>query len=214
MRQLVSIDAVRPSTYNPRITDPERLEFIKLSLRKLGFLLPIYADVNGEIVSGHQRHLAASELGWTHVPVEYTPPMDLQSRQNVNIVFNRATNDFRRHEDSQQGLSLLQSEDIVAMGEKLPDKEGDDRFPCLRSSFHDIELFLSVNFGRWNDHARNLARSLNRRKIIMPIVAKHDYAVVNGIGRIQFLAEEEIRQVEVIFVSDAEAEFAEPCSTG
>jgi hypothetical protein len=35
MIKLESIETVRPSTYNPRQADPERLELIELSLRKL-----------------------------------------------------------------------------------------------------------------------------------------------------------------------------------
>ena len=57
MITLEPISAVAPSTYNPRSADAARLDLIELSLRKLGFLAPIYADSNGEILSGHQRHL-------------------------------------------------------------------------------------------------------------------------------------------------------------
>jgi len=37
--KLLDIDAVRPSTYNPRAADPRRLDLVELSLRKLGFVL-------------------------------------------------------------------------------------------------------------------------------------------------------------------------------
>lgn len=57
--ELLPLGAVNPSTYNPRVADPARLDLIELSLKKLGFLLPIFADPAGEIVSGHQRHPAA-----------------------------------------------------------------------------------------------------------------------------------------------------------
>ena len=39
---------IAPSTYNPRQVKPERLELVRLSLAKLGWLLPIYADADGE----------------------------------------------------------------------------------------------------------------------------------------------------------------------
>lgn len=55
MIKIEPISAVNPSTYNPRTADPKRLNLIELSLRKLGFIAPIYADANGEILSGHQR---------------------------------------------------------------------------------------------------------------------------------------------------------------
>ena len=71
MIKLVPIDAVQASEYNPRRNDEKRLALTELSLRKLGFLLPIYADESGEILSGHQRHLVASRMGFRQIPVEY-----------------------------------------------------------------------------------------------------------------------------------------------
>ena len=71
MIKLVPIDAVQASEYNPRRNDEKRLALTELSLRKLGFLLPIYADESGEILSGHQRHLVASRMGFQQIPVEY-----------------------------------------------------------------------------------------------------------------------------------------------
>ena len=70
MIKLVPIDAVQASEYNPRRNDEKRLALTELSLRKLGFLLPIYADESGEILSGHQRHLVASRMGFRQIPVE------------------------------------------------------------------------------------------------------------------------------------------------
>ena len=43
MIKLEDIEAIQPSTYNPRSADPKRLDLIELSLRKLGFLAPIFA---------------------------------------------------------------------------------------------------------------------------------------------------------------------------
>jgi ParB-like chromosome segregation protein Spo0J len=94
MIQLVGIDEVRPSAYNPRVADPRRLDIIELSLRKLGFLIPVYADADGEILSGHHRHEVAQRIGCPKVPVEYTRRMSLSERKATNIVFNRATNDM------------------------------------------------------------------------------------------------------------------------
>ena len=62
MIKIEPISAVNPSTYNPRTADPKRLNLIELSLRKLGFIAPIYADANGEILSGHQRHFVATRM--------------------------------------------------------------------------------------------------------------------------------------------------------
>ena len=70
--KLIDIDSLNPSTYNPRTADPRRLDLIELSLRKLGFLLPIYATPDGEIISGHQRHHVAKRMGVRQVPVAIT----------------------------------------------------------------------------------------------------------------------------------------------
>lgn len=77
MIKLVPIDSVQASAYNPRKNDEKRLTLTSLSLRKLGFLLPIFADENGEILSGHQRQLVARRLGFTMIPVEFVSGKDL-----------------------------------------------------------------------------------------------------------------------------------------
>ena len=67
--ELLPVSALRPALYNPREADAERLELVRLSLRKLGFLLPLVATTDGEILSGHQRHAVAVDMGITRVPV-------------------------------------------------------------------------------------------------------------------------------------------------
>ena len=118
---LEPIDAVRPSTYNPRSAVPERLDLIELSLRKLGFIAPIFADSDGEILSGHQRHLVASSMGATHVPVFRTKALDLDQRKALNIVFNRATNDFDFHHTPGKVTSELLSLDFQALADVIPE---------------------------------------------------------------------------------------------
>ncbi|UKA27176.1 ParB N-terminal domain-containing protein [Photobacterium damselae subsp. damselae] len=54
MLRLVPIDSINPSSYNPRKADQKRLKILELSLSKLGFVMPIYCDKSGEILSGHQ----------------------------------------------------------------------------------------------------------------------------------------------------------------
>ena len=91
--ELVPVSALRPAFYNPREADAERLELVRLSLRKLGFLLPLVATLDGEILSGHQRHQEAVDMGATRVPVmRVDVPETL--RRGINILFNRATNDI------------------------------------------------------------------------------------------------------------------------
>lgn len=86
MVKLVPIGDVRASEYNPRKNDEKRLALTEMSLRKLGFLLPIYADKDGEILSGHQRHLVAERMGFDKIPVQYVDQEDLNSRKTLNVL--------------------------------------------------------------------------------------------------------------------------------
>jgi hypothetical protein len=209
--KLININEIAPSTYNPRVADPERLDLIELSLRKLGFLLPLYATPDGEIISGHQRHHVACRMGVSQVPLAITRPMDLAERKGVNVVFNRATNDLGQSDTVEKINDQLKAADVRKLAEAIPDKEVDspEFFPCLNAKPHAIAPFLKANQGRWKNYALNLAKTLKRRGIVMPIVATRDYRVVNGIGRLQQFAETGKEQIPVVFVSDAEGQLAE-----
>lgn len=209
--KLVNVTDIAPSTYNPRVADPARLDLIELSLRKLGFLLPLYATPDGEIISGHQRHHVAYRMGAKQVPLFITRPMDLAERKGVNIVFNRATNDLGQSDTVAKINDHLKAADVIQLAEDMPDKVVDtpEFYPCLSVKQHPIAPFLKANQGRWKNYALNLAKTLKRRGLAMPIVATRDYRVVNGIGRLQHYAELGESEVPVVFVSDAEGELAE-----
>lgn len=209
--KLINVNEIAPSTYNPRVADPERLDLIELSLRKLGFLLPLYATPDGEIISGHQRHHVACRMGATQVPLAITRAMDLAERKGVNVVFNRATNDLGQSDTVEKINTQLKAADVRKLAEAIPDKEVDspEFFPCLNAKPHAIAPFLKANQGRWKNYALNLAKTLKRRGIVMPIVATRDYKVVNGIGRLQQFAETGKEQIPVVFVTDEEGALAE-----
>jgi hypothetical protein len=211
MIRLEDIEAIQPSTYNPRSADPERLDLIELSLRKLGFLAPIFADANGEILSGHQRHLVATRMGAKQLPVFRTRPMDLAQRKALNIVFNRATNDFDWNTTPQKATRELAALDVHRLAEAIPDKAVDspEFIRCLTPNQVSVKELCRTNSNRWMQYARNLARTLHRHGILMPIICKGDGTVINGIGRLEMLAEKKIDTAPVVYVSDDEAAFAE-----
>lgn len=204
--QLVPIDDVRPSTYNPRKADPARLKIIELSLRKLGWLLPIYADENGEILSGHQRHLVAARMGMTHVPVCYTERMTLDERKAINVAFNRGTNDMVGSDAPDTLKEALERCDVYEIAARLPDLE--NAYPCLQAELTAIAPFLKRNAGRWMPYARNLARLLRKRGIQMPVIATRDYRVINGIGRLEHAAGKKETSIPVVWISDEQAELS------
>jgi ParB-like nuclease domain len=211
MIRLVPIGDVRPSTYNPRKADPRRLDLLELSLRKLGFVLPLFADAEGELLSGHQRHHVAGRMGLTHVPVAFLPPMDLAKRKAVNIAFNRGTNDLARKDTPTDMTAALARARLDEAAAKVPDRDpaapGFNR--CLDAEARPIGPLLEANAGRWVDYARNMARLLAADGVRMPVVCTPDLKVVNGIGRLQLAAERGEGSIPVVLVGDEEQALAD-----
>jgi len=133
MIKLTPIADIAPSTYNPRSADEGRLDLVELSLRKLGFVLPIVADENGEIISGHQRHLVAERMGLEQVPVAFLPAMEMPERKALNIVFNRGTNDMGVTDHSDTMTAQLEQAKVDRMADGLPDIE-----PFLQARCMDV----------------------------------------------------------------------------
>lgn len=212
--ELVDAADIRPSAYNPREAKPERLELVRLSLSKLGWLLPIYVDADGEILSGHQRHHVAVEmLGATKVPVVRTRAMKLKERQALNMVFNRATNDLEHAQNSEQLTMDLLTSRIPERAAELPDLEvdADEWYPILRTETVDPVELLDAN-PLWTDmHGLVMSRHMVRMGgvAVMPIVATPSNRVVNGRARLALAGASELDSVEVVRVPEGVADVAE-----
>lgn len=196
-----------PALYNPRRVDSERLDMVRLSLQKLGWLLPMYVTEDNEILSGHQRATVAVELGYTHAPVEVLHGLTHNQRRALNIMFNRATNDFAAPDTPTEVTRRLLAEDVSAVASGLPDWPLDN-FPCIEAVEVPIAPLLAANRGRWVRYAYNVAKTLRKRGILMPIVVADDGRVVNGIGRLQMLAEEKETSVLVVTLDGGRADLA------
>lgn len=206
--QLKPIDSLTPASYNPRKVDPERLALVELSLRKLGWLLPVYATQTGELLSGHQRTFVARNIGYTEAPTEVLPAMNDRTRKAVNILFNRSTNDM----DVDTIPANLKAQILAAKPHEVAARLSDrlNHFPCLAARLMALSPLLKANAGRWITYARTVAASLAQYKIIMPLVVRRsDLRVLNGIGRLQYAAERSIAALPVVLLDDAEAEFAD-----
>ena len=85
----------------------------------------------------------------------------------------------------------LESLDLQALAARIPDKQvGSDAFlRCVKPAEVGVKDLCKANAGRWIQYARNLARTLHRHGILMPIVCREDLSVINGIGRLEMLAE-------------------------
>ena len=209
MLRLVNIDEIEPSTYNPRKADKRRLEILSLSLRKLGFILPLYCSKNGEILSGHQRHYVAKRLDYHQVPVFFTDHVELADRKAINIAFNRGTNDLKPEDTPENMTEALKRVDIEALASKIEDKDGRERFRCMNPTKERVAELVAINNGNWINYSRNMARLLHGRGIDMPIICTPDKRIVNGIGRLQYFAEKGYDEVEVVYISEKEAELSD-----
>tara|TARA_R100000234_G_scaffold114351_1_gene89448 strand:- start:5149 stop:6678 length:1530 start_codon:yes stop_codon:yes gene_type:complete len=206
--KLVGLDDLNPSAYNPRTADPKRLDIIELSLRKLGFVLPVFADAEGEILSGHQRHLVASRMGLKKIPVSFTKPLELNIRKSINIAFNRGTNDMAAVDTPASLTEALQKADVFGLAQKLPDLSNEEiEKRCMNTVTKNVKELTKINNGRWVQYAKNAARSLNNHGVTMPIICTEDGMVVNGLGRLELAAEKGHKTVEVVYITELEKEF-------
>lgn len=212
MIKIVPIDEVKASEYNPRKNDEKRLAITEMSLRKLGFVLPIYADKSGEILSGHQRQLVAKRMGFKEIPVSFINEADLNERKTLNVLFNRATNDLKKTDTCDNIKNRLYIKDIESMANSLHDiiPGSLESFPCAYSTKRvDTMILAKKNHRNFDSNICALQKALERKTgESMPIVITPDMEVVNGIGRLQSAVELKKKFVLVVEIPQTHKEFA------
>lgn len=201
---LTPIGDLRPSAYNPRKADEERLNLVELSLRKFGWLLPIYADVNGEILSGHQRHLVASRMGAKAVPVVRTPQMPVERRMGINVLYNRATNDLYKNQSStDMKEALLSMDEMINKINSMPDLEVDSEawYPVMKMKPQSVLRLMTKNERWMEQHAIVMAGQIKSHGLPpMPVICTPDFKVLNGRARLTFAAQEGNDFISVVTV--------------
>ena len=205
--KLVPISTLKPAAYNPRAVDPDRLALVRLSLEKLGWLLPVFATAGGEIVSGHQRTTQADALGYAEAPVFELKPMKPNTLKAVNILFNRSTNDMEPGSVPAEMNTRIARDAVRKFAETLPSRTP-NAFRCLEAKDEPIAPLVRANAGRWIPYAYTTAKSLAGFGVVMPLIVGPDDKVINGIGRLQMLAERKQETAKVVRVTAAEAEFS------
>jgi hypothetical protein len=205
----VDIDSLEGAIYNPRKRDPHRYELVKTSLKKLGWVLPMYVTEKGEVLSGHQRLDASKELGATQVPVVILYGLNLERRRGANIVFNRATNDMHKNDSGESLSERLPMSVVEEAVEGLPDidPQSEEFFPCMNVVVEDARELMGKNITMFLAHAIRQAESLYHwAKTSIPIVVTGTHRVINGIGRLQHCSEVGIPDVQVVRVDAKKAE--------
>lgn len=194
MIELFEPHEFRHDPINPRQRDSERFDLVMLSLRKFGFLLPLYARNDRLLLSGHQRSEAAARLGW-NIPVHVLTKV-VRDTAGLNLTFNRATNDFALTDIQHSEMAGETLRDLL---EALPDT--DDPFPCLRAQAMEVGRLLAANVDQFNRYACNAARQLGEHGVKMPIIMDEDGNVLNGIGRLQYASERGEAVIPAVVVS-------------
>ena len=213
--EIIPIESIKPSTYNPRKADEERLQMVELSLKKLGFILPIYSTVNGEILSGHQRQYVASKMGFKHIPVEWVDKeLTLEKRKNINILFNQATNEAPRSLTPQGMKKKLKTVNLQELADQIPDKDMDNPreiFRCYYAEDLPLDKVVEKNYLRFDNYYSKKNYNLMRVAKTMPLIVNKDYEIINGIGRISHIVTKKKKDenIKCVVLKDEEVEFAD-----
>lgn len=166
---------------NPRKSDPARMGLLRLSLKKLGFIQPVFALPNGMLLSGHQRTTTALELGFSTIPV-ITVDVPQKDIAGINILFNRATNDFTAFDTGAKASKRLDLDTVIAAAEALPDFDGEDWY-AINCTDLDVAPYVSGIPELYDKKAVALALGVLKQGIRIPIVVSASGRIVNGIHR-------------------------------
>lgn len=196
-----------PDEKNPRKADPARLGLLRMSLAKLGFLMPVFArQEDGKLLSGHQRQRSCLELGFPVMPTVYVSLTD-QEMMGINILFNRVTNDFGAFDTGSSSKSRINMQQVVEALEKLPD--------CNRVHFYTndcanepIQPLAASCVDRYDKKALVTAGAFVRMGVKIPIVVSESGTVVNGVHRLFAAIEKGLTEWPVVRIPDDIAEVA------
>lgn len=103
------IEDLIPYENNPRNND-NAIEYVKNSIKKFGFKVPLVIDKNNVIVTGHTRYKASKELGLKEVPCIIADDLTDKQIQAFRIADNK-TNDMAEWNDD---LLAIELKDVLA----------------------------------------------------------------------------------------------------
>ncbi|HLN45487.1 MAG TPA: ParB/RepB/Spo0J family partition protein [Candidatus Sulfotelmatobacter sp.] len=78
--QLIAVDKITVDGKNPNRMSREKLDSLKFSIKKFGFIKPIVTNQNLLIADGEQRWKIAKELEMSTIPAVVLPVKDVDRR--------------------------------------------------------------------------------------------------------------------------------------
>ena len=153
--EYVPISTIKPYAGNAKRHPAEQVEQIKKSIEEFGFNDPI-ATWNGEIVEGHGRFIAASEMGLDTVPVIRLDGLTDAQRKAYTLVHNKLTLNSGFDPDllSLELLEIEQDIDMSEYGFDADDIFGDDEWkageePSLKRNVFENQTTRQFDTDNW-----------------------------------------------------------------
>lgn len=125
--EYVNRDDIKPYPGNAKKHPADQIEQIKRSIEEVGFADPIAVWKNNEIIEGHGRLIAATELGMDKVPIIRLDGLTDAQRRAYTLVHNKLTMNSGFDADLLAiELDALPDIDMEKYGFELPDVDVDD----------------------------------------------------------------------------------------
>lgn len=151
----VDIDKLSPAEWNPREMPKGEMDKLKRSIKAFGMVDPIIArKSDGLIIGGHQRCVAAREIGFSSVPVVWVDLSD-QEAKLLNVALNRIHGEW----DNEKLTSLI--EEIRTDGSDITLTGLDDaELASLEQETEGLTdpLYCDVIVKRWEDFTGKKAK--------------------------------------------------------
>lgn len=87
--QEVAVNELKPYEQNAKIHGPEQIEKLKASIEEFGFLTPCLIDREKNLIAGHGRVMAATDLGMETVPCVFIEGLTAAQRRAYILADNR-----------------------------------------------------------------------------------------------------------------------------
>lgn len=205
--QLVHPDALLPDKKNPRKPDQARLGLLRLSIAKLGFLMPVYRQRGTNLLlSGHQRQTVSKQLNRPHIPVQDIDVAD-SDIMGINLLFNRLTNDFNAFDTGSGVKSKMNMQQVVELLEGMPDHDPANDF-AINCKEEDVRQFSPSIADQYDKKSAASAAAFIRKGIRIPVVVSYSGRVVNGVHRIFAAIENETPNWPTVRIPDEYADAA------
>lgn len=111
--KMIKIEDLVPYENNPRNND-NAVEYVKNSIKKFGFKVPLVIDKNNVIVTGHTRYKASQQLGLKEVPCIVADDLTDKQIKAFRIADNK-TNDMAEWNDDLLSIELKDVLDDIDM---------------------------------------------------------------------------------------------------